>query len=129
MNKFKKTDSTVLCGSLLLGQQVYVAQGAVVRSVPEGVIIGDQSAVLENAVIAGGPYLPVRVGAKTVFGHRAIVVGASVGNLCEIGNNSIIMPGSTVGSWCILGEGSLVKAGARIPDASVVVGRPGKVLR
>jgi hypothetical protein len=39
-----------------------------------------------------------------VFGHRAAIVGATVGDLCEIGNGAILMPGSRLGSGCILGE-------------------------
>jgi len=57
---------------------------------------------------------PVRVGQRTVFGHRAAIVGATVGDLCEIGNGAILLPGSRLGSGCILGEGTLLPPGAGV---------------
>jgi carbonic anhydrase/acetyltransferase-like protein (isoleucine patch superfamily) len=58
-----------------------------------------------------------------------MVVGATVGDLCEIGNASVLMPGATVGSRVFLGEGTLVPAGMSVPDDSVAVGRPARIVR
>jgi carbonic anhydrase/acetyltransferase-like protein (isoleucine patch superfamily) len=77
---------------------------------------GNHSAVLENGAVIGWPEHPVKIGQRTVFGHRCQVLGARVGDLCEIGNGSIIMPGALVGSGVILGEGTLVGPDMVIPD-------------
>ena len=69
------------------------------------------------------------MGQRTVFGHRATIVGAAIGDLCEIGNGAILMPGSRLGSGCILGEGTLVPPDTVIPSGSVLVGRPPHVIR
>jgi carbonic anhydrase/acetyltransferase-like protein (isoleucine patch superfamily) len=58
-----------------------------------------------------------------------MVVGATVGDLCEIGNSSVLMPGARVGSRVFLGEGTLVPAGMSLPDEVVAVGRPARVVR
>ena len=87
------------------------------------------AAVLENGVVVGTPQHPVRVGQRTVFGHRATIIGATIGNLCEIGNGAILMPGSRLGNGCILGEGTLVPPDMVIPDDAVLVGRPPHVIR
>ena len=79
--------------------------------------MGNHSAVLENGVLVGWPDQPVAIGQRTVFGHRATIVGARVGDLCEIGNGAILMPGSRLGDGCILGEGTLVPAGTVSPTA------------
>jgi tetrahydrodipicolinate N-succinyltransferase len=78
---------------------------------------------------SAGPSIPIAIGQRTVFGHRATIVGARVGDLCEIGNGAILMPGSRLGDGCILGEGTLIPAGTIIPDETVLVGRPPHVLR
>src|SRR5207302_665049 len=91
--------------------------------------IGNHSAVLENGVVVGTPEHPVSIGQRTVFGHRAAIIGATVGNLCEVGNGAILMPGSRLGNGCILGEGTLVPSGTIIPDHAVLVGRPPHVIR
>jgi carbonic anhydrase/acetyltransferase-like protein (isoleucine patch superfamily) len=121
--------SARVLGSLRIGVGVYIAQGAVVRSLGEGVELGSRSALLENGVVIGSPELPVRIGQKTVFGHRCLVIGATVGDLCEIGNGSIMLPGAVLGRRCFLGEGTLVPPGMAVPDDTVLVGRPARVLR
>src|SRR6266487_4247969 len=93
------------------------------------VSIGNHSAVLENGVVVGTPEHPVRVGQRTVFGHRATIIGATIGDLCEVGNGAILMPGSRLGDGCILGEGTLVPPDTVIPADSVLVGRPPHVIR
>ena len=121
--------SAVLVGEVHVGAGAVLAQGLVVRSHGGAVSIGNHSAVLENGAVVGTPRNPVRVGQRTVFGHRATIVGATVGDLCEIGNGAILMPGSRLGDGCILGEGTLVPAGTVVPDDAVLVGRPPHVIR
>jgi carbonic anhydrase/acetyltransferase-like protein (isoleucine patch superfamily) len=58
-----------------------------------------------------------------------MVVGATVGDLCEVGNASILMPGARLGDRVFLGEGTLVPPGVRLPDDVVAVGRPARVVR
>jgi carbonic anhydrase/acetyltransferase-like protein (isoleucine patch superfamily) len=121
--------SAVLLGTVRVGQRLVLAQGAVVRSQGAAVRIGADSAVLENCAVIGRPGLDVSIGRKVVFGHRCLVVGATVGDLCEIGNGSVLMPGARLGNGCFLGEGTLIPSGAMVPDDSVVVGRPGRSIR
>lgn len=117
-------DSAVLMGWILLGAGVVLAQGLVVRSHDGAVRIGNHSAVLENGLVWGDPRHPVEIGQRSVFGHRVAVLGAQVGDLCEIGNGAILMPGSRLGDGCILGEGTLIPPGMVVPPHTVVVGRP-----
>ena len=121
--------SAVILGEVHVGAGAILAQGLVVRAHGAAVSIGNYSAILENGVVIGTPGHPVQVGQRTVFGHRATIVGATIGDLCEIGNGAILMPGSRLGSGCILGEGTLVPPGTVIPADSVLVGRPPHVIR
>lgn len=121
--------SARLLGEVHVGAGAILAQGVVVRSHEGAVSIGNHSAVLENSTVIGSGAHPVRIGQRTVFGHRAQIIGATVGDLCEIGNGAILMPGSRLGDGCILGEGTLVPAGAIIPPSTVLVGRPPHALR
>jgi len=107
---FEVAASAVLIGQADLGAGALLAQGVVLRSRTGAVRLGNHSAVLENGVLVGWPGQPVEIGQRTVFGHRATIVGARVGDLCEIGNGAILMPGSRLGDGCILGEGTLIPA-------------------
>lgn len=49
-----------------------------------------------------------------------------IGDYTFIGTGSIIMPGATIGKCCIIGAGSCVRG--NIPDYSIVIGNPCKIL-
>jgi carbonic anhydrase/acetyltransferase-like protein (isoleucine patch superfamily) len=99
-------------GESTLGARSFLSEGAVVRAEDSAVVIGAGSAVIENCVVIGTAAMPATIGRRTVFGHRCLVVGATVGDLCEMGNASILMPGSRLGDRVFLGEGTLVPPGA-----------------
>src|SRR5207253_2252053 len=121
--------SAAVLGLLRAGPGCHVAQGAVIRTPGGSVELGARSALLENSVAVGTAEQPVFIGQKVVFGHRCVVIGAAVGDLCEIGNGSILLAGSRLGRGCILGEGTLVPPDFVLPDEAVVVGRPGRPVR
>jgi carbonic anhydrase/acetyltransferase-like protein (isoleucine patch superfamily) len=121
--------SAVVVGTAHLGEGALLAEGAVVRSSGTGVEVGTGSAVLENSVVVGTTDIPTTVGRRTTFGHRCLVIGATIGDLCEIGNAAILMPGARVGDRVFLGEGTLVPAGTTLPSDVVAVGRPARVIR
>ena len=122
-------DSAVVLGTARLGEGSLLAQGAVIRSSGAGVEVGTGSAVIENSVVVGTGEVPTVIGRRTTFGHRCKVIGATVGDLCEIGNASILMPGARLGDRVFLGEGTLVSAGTTLPSDVVAVGRPARIVR
>jgi carbonic anhydrase/acetyltransferase-like protein (isoleucine patch superfamily) len=121
--------SARVIGAARFGDGSLLAQGAVVRSSGMGVEIGSGSAVLENCVVIGNTRIAARIGRRSVFGHRCMVVGATVGDLCEIGNASVLMPGVRLGDRVFLGEGTLVPPGMALPNDVVAVGRPARIVR
>jgi carbonic anhydrase/acetyltransferase-like protein (isoleucine patch superfamily) len=121
--------SAVVVGTTRLGEGSLLAQGTVIRCHDACVEVGTGSAVLENSVVVGNARIPTSIGRRSVFGHRCMVVGAAVGDLCEIGNASVLMPGARLGDRVILGEGTLVPGGMSLPDGVVAVGRPARIVR
>ncbi|NLM03785.1 MAG: carbonic anhydrase/acetyltransferase [Clostridiales bacterium] len=129
MSAIKIDESARLIGKVGLGHGAYIAQGSILRSIDDSITIENTSWILENSVLIGTPSHPLRVGQKTIFGHKCIAIGAEIGDLCEIGNGVIFLPGSKIGDMCIFGEGTLIPEGMVIPPESVVVGRPGRAIR
>jgi carbonic anhydrase/acetyltransferase-like protein (isoleucine patch superfamily) len=121
--------SGVVLGTARLGEGSLLAEGAVIRSEAAGVEVGTGSAVLENGVVVGSTTIPTIIGRRSTFGHRCMVIGAAVGDLCEIGNASTLMPGARLGDRVFLGEGTVVAPGMRLPSDVVAVGRPARVVR
>jgi maltose O-acetyltransferase len=60
---------------------------------------------------------------RTIEFSKPVVIG----NDCWIGGNSVICPGVTIGNCCVIGAGSVVTK--NIPDNSLAVGNPAKVIR
>ncbi|GAA3519453.1 gamma carbonic anhydrase family protein [Actinocatenispora rupis] len=121
--------SAVVLGEVWLGAGVSIGHGVVVRAHDRAVQIGHHSVVRENATVWGDARHPVRIGRRTVVGHRVSVSGARVGDLCEIGTGSILLPGSWLGDGCILAEGTVIPAGMVVPAGTVLAGRPPHAVR
>lgn len=83
----------------------------------------------DNAVIHMDYHLPVHIGRFVTIGHGAIVHGAQIGDNSLIGMGAILMNGCVIGKDCIIGAGALVTQNMQIPDGSLVIGSPAKVVR
>jgi len=70
----------------------------------------------------------VEIGDDVSIGHGAIVHGCKIGNCTLIGMGAIIMNGAEIGSHCLIGAGALVTGGMVIPDGSLVVGSPARIV-
>ena len=55
--------------------------------------------------------------------------GCRIGDNSLIGINSVILNGAVIGKNCLIGANSLVTEGKQIPDGSLVMGSPAKVVR
>lgn len=80
-------------------------------------------------MVHADPGFPTTIGEDVTIGHRAIVHGCTIGANTLIGMGATILNGAVIGSDCIIGAGALVTEGKVIPDASVVMGAPGKIVR
>jgi len=69
------------------------------------------------------------IGDLVTVGHGAIVHGCTIHDRVLVGIGTIILDQAVIESDCIIGAGSLVTGFARIPAGSLVLGRPGKVVR
>ncbi|MNH27860.1 2,3,4,5-tetrahydropyridine-2,6-dicarboxylate N-acetyltransferase [compost metagenome] len=55
--------------------------------------------------------------------------GCTVGDYSLVGINAVILNGARIGKHCIIGANALIPEGKEIPDGSLVMGSPGKVVR
>jgi carbonic anhydrase/acetyltransferase-like protein (isoleucine patch superfamily) len=62
-------------------------------------------------------------------GHKVMLHGCTIGDNSLIGINAVILNGAKIGKNCLIGANSLVPEGKEIPDGSLVMGSPGKVVR
>ncbi len=119
----------VLIGDVLIEAMVSVWFGAVLRGDNERITIGAGSNVQENTVMHTDMGYPLTIGAGCTIGHKAMLHGCEIGDNTLIGMGAIVLNGAKIGRDCLVGAGALVTEGKVIPDGSLVVGSPAKVVR
>jgi carbonic anhydrase/acetyltransferase-like protein (isoleucine patch superfamily) len=117
-------------GDVVLGDECSVWFGAVVRGDVYPIRIGARTNVQDNSVVhVTGGLAKTTIGEDVTIGHSSVIHGCTIGNRCLIGMGSIILDGAVIEDDCFVGAGSLVSPRTRIPTRSLVMGRPGRVVR
>ncbi|QCI14371.1 gamma carbonic anhydrase family protein [Pseudomonas putida] len=121
--------TATLIGKVRLQAHASVWFGAVLRGDNELIDIGEGSNVQDGTVMHTDMGSPLTLGKGVTVGHNAMLHGCSVGDYSLIGINAVILNGARIGKHCIIGANALIAEGKDIPDGSLVMGSPGKVVR
>ena len=122
-------ESATVIGSVTLGAGASVWPGATIRGDNEPIVIGANSSVQECAVLHTDPGCPLTVGAGVTIGHQAMLHGCKVGDGSLIGIQAVVLNRAVIGRNVLIGAGALVTEGKVIPDNSLVLGTPARVVR
>ncbi len=122
-------DSASLIGDVLLKHNASVWFGAVLRGDNERITVGAHSNVQDLSVLHTDPGSPLTIGSYCTIGHKVMLHGCTIGDSTLVGINAIILNGARIGANCLIGAGALITEGKEIPDGSLVVGSPGRVVR
>ncbi|MGR3717116.1 MAG: gamma carbonic anhydrase family protein [Thermohalobaculum sp.] len=118
-----------LIGNVTLAEQVGIWFNAVLRGDNEPIVIGPGTNVQDGCVLHTDPGFPLTLGADVTVGHSAILHGCTVGDGTLIGMGAVVLNGARIGTGCLIGANALVTEGKEIPDHSMVVGQPARVIR
>ncbi|MDI9861590.1 gamma carbonic anhydrase family protein [Flectobacillus roseus] len=129
MEKVFIAPNASVMGDVTFGKGVSVWYGAVIRADVEKIIIGDNTNIQDTAVLHADPGDPTIIGESVTVGHGAIVHGAIVGDGSLIGMRATVLNKAKIGKGCIIGAHALVTEKMEIPDYSLAVGAPAKVIR
>ncbi len=116
-------------GKVILKKNASVWFGAVLRGDNEPITIGENSNVQDNSVMHTDMGEPVEIGANVTIGHMVMAHGCTIGDGTLVGIGAIILGRARIGRSCLIAAGALITEGKEIPDRSVVMGQPGKVVR
>ena len=122
-------DSAAVVGDVTLAPGSTVWYGAVLRGDEGSIYVGENANVQDNAVLHCDSGTRIYLHRDVTVGHGAIVHGAEVGEGSLIGMHATLLNGCKVGKGCIIGAGALVPEGKEIPDYSVAVGVPARVVK
>lgn len=122
-------DTARVLGEITLGRHVNVWYGATIRGDVAAITIGEGTNIQDNAVIHCDSGVPNHIGAHVTIGHAALVHGKSVGEGTLIGMHATVLGQTVIGRHCLIGAGAVVPPGLEVPDGSVVIGVPGRIIR
>ncbi|HEX4474667.1 MAG TPA: gamma carbonic anhydrase family protein [Polyangiaceae bacterium] len=123
-------DNATLIGDVVLGEDVNVWFGAVLRGdvgwihIGRGTNVQDLSCVHTTTGVSN-----TDVGEYVTIGHGVILHGAKIGDGCLIGMGSVILDNADIGAESLVAAGTVVTPRTVIPPRSLVRGQPGKVVR
>jgi len=118
-----------LIGKVTLGPGASVWFGATLRGDNERITVGSGSNIQENCVLHTDIGYPLIIGENCTIGHKAMLHGCVIGDGTLIGMGATILNGAKIGAGCLIGAGALITEGKDIPDGSLVMGAPGRVVR
>ena len=122
-------DNVTVIGLVALENNASVWFNAVIRGDNELITVGENSNIQDGAVLHTDPGVPLNIGKNVTVGHNVMLHGCTIGDNSLIGINSVILNGAKIGKNCLIGANSLIPEGKEIPDGSLVMGSPGKVIR
>lgn len=128
--------SAHIIGDVVLGDDVSVWPGAVIRGDVNAIRIGHGTNVQDLSVLhvshksswdPGGS--PLIIGSNVTIGHRVILHGCEIGDECLIGMGAIVMDKVVVQPRVLVGAGSLVPEGKVLESGYLYLGSPARRVR
>lgn len=116
-------------GNVIIGKDVYVGPGAVIRGDWGKVIIEDGCNVQENCVIHMFPGTTTTLKKGAHLGHGCVIHGAYIGENTLVGMNAVIMDEAKIGKECIVGALSFVSAKTTTQNRKIIAGNPAKEIK
>ena len=122
-------DNATVIGRVVLERDCSVWFNVVIRGDNDRIVIGEGANVQDAAVLHTDEGIPLVLGRGASIGHKAMLHGCTVGDGALIGINAVVLNGARIGRNCIVGANALVTEGKEIPDGSLAVGSPARVIR
>jgi len=121
--------SAELIGQVELAPEASIWFNCTLRGDNEPIRVGARSNIQENCVLHTDPGHPLTIGERVTVGHQAMLHGCTIGDGSLIGIQAIVLNDARIGRECLIGAGALITEGKSIPDRSVVMGSPGRIVR
>ena len=121
--------NATLVGRVILEDRASVWFNVVIRGDNDPIVIGARSNVQDGSVLHTDDGVALTLGDDVSVGHAVVLHGCTIGNGSLIGIKSVVLNHAVVGRDCLIGAGALIPEGKQIPDRSLVLGVPGKVVR
>ncbi len=121
--------NATLIGDVILKPGASVWFGAVVRGDNDPITIGRDTNIQDGSVLHSDLGEPLTIGDGVTVGHMVMLHSCEIGDNTLIGIGAVVLGRAKIGKNCLIGANTLITEGKEIPDGSLVMGQPGKVIR
>jgi carbonic anhydrase/acetyltransferase-like protein (isoleucine patch superfamily) len=121
--------TAAVMGNVILKKNSSIWWGAVLRGDNDPIVVGEGSNIQDGSICHTDHGSPLTIGANVTVGHMVMLHGCEIGDGSLVGIGSIVLNGAKIGKNCLIGANCLITEGKEIPDNSLVMGAPGKVVR
>ena len=122
-------DNATVIGSVVIGNNASIWFNCVVRGDNDVITIGDNCNIQDGSVLHTDEGVKLTLERNVSVGHMVMLHGCHIGEGSLIGIKAVVLNGARIGRNCLIGANTLIPEGREIPDGSLVVGSPGKVVR
>jgi len=122
-------DNAMVMGCVTLHNNASLWFNFVLRGDCDELIVGENTNVQDGSVLHTDPCVQLKIGRDCTIGHMVMLHGCEIGDNTLIGIKSVILNRAKIGRNCIIGANTLITEDKEIPEGSLVVGSPGKVIR
>jgi carbonic anhydrase/acetyltransferase-like protein (isoleucine patch superfamily) len=121
--------NAIIIGKVQLKKNSNIWFNTVLRGDVDQITIGENTNIQDGSIIHTDPGCPTIVGNCVTVGHMVMLHGCEIADDCLIGIGSTILNKTKIGKNCIIGANALVTENKVIPERSLVLGSPGKIVR
>ena len=121
--------NATLVGDVILKPGASIWFGVVVRGDNDPITIGRDTNIQDGSVLHSDPGEPLTIGDGVTVGHMAMLHSCAIGDNTLIGIGAVVLGRAMIGKNCLIGANTLITEGKVIPDGSLVMGQPGRVVR
>ena len=121
--------TATVVGDVILKPGASVWFGAVVRGDNDPITIGRDTNIQDGSVLHSDPGEPLTIGDGVTVGLMVLLHSCEIGDNTLIGIGAVVLGRARIGKNCLIGANTLITEGKEIPDGSLVMGQPGKVVR
>jgi carbonic anhydrase/acetyltransferase-like protein (isoleucine patch superfamily) len=116
-------------GNVVLEDNASVWFNVVIRADNAQIKIGKNSNIQDGSILHVDDDFPITIAQNVTIGHKVMLHGCSIDEGSLIGMNAVVLNGAKIGKNCLVGANALVTENMIVPDGSLVLGSPAKVIK